>query len=148
MAVKAVVLTLSCSRASCNSSTKISSRCFTTSCNDPRVVFSLDHYTIEQSLRVILGCFCFNVPEAVRKRRFSAFQLSENAFDGIPISVARDLKSASSSLEYGLEVLSTIRRLGCLLALDKLQIDPVSNPLARAISDIDPKKSSCPSLHA
>jgi hypothetical protein len=44
------------------------------------------------------------VTEAVRKRRGSGFYLSEDTFDGIPVSMATHMKSESYSLKRGLEV--------------------------------------------
>jgi len=48
------------------------------------------------------------VTEAIRERGGPTLQFSEDPFDSIPISVATHLKSESSSLQCGLEVLSAI----------------------------------------
>jgi hypothetical protein len=48
------------------------------------------------------------VTEAVRKRGGSALELSKDAFDSVPISVATCLKSESGSLQCILEVLSAV----------------------------------------
>jgi hypothetical protein len=48
------------------------------------------------------------VAEAVRERRGSALQLSEDSLDSISISAATHLKSEASSLQCGLEVLGTV----------------------------------------
>jgi len=61
-----------------------------------------------ETLQPIFGCFRFDVTEAVRKRRGSTLQLPKNPFDSVPISVARHLKSESSSLKCSLGGLSAI----------------------------------------
>jgi hypothetical protein len=54
------------------------------------------------------GSVWFDVTEAGRKRRGSAFELSKNSFDSVPISVARHLKSEPCSSERSLEMLGSI----------------------------------------
>jgi hypothetical protein len=61
-----------------------------------------------ENLEPLLGCFRFDVAEAVRKRRGSSFQFSENPSDSVSISVATHLKSEPGSLKRSLEVLSAI----------------------------------------
>jgi len=54
------------------------------------------------------GGFWVDVTDAIRERRGQPLQFSEDPFDSIPISVATYLKSESSSLQCGLEVLGAI----------------------------------------
>jgi hypothetical protein len=72
------------------------------------VVFSLSIVPAGEGLEPFFGCFWFDVAEAVRKRRVTALQFSENPFDSIPISVAKYLRSEPCSLQCSLEGLRAI----------------------------------------
>jgi hypothetical protein len=83
----------------------------------------LEYFSANEALKSIFGCFGFDVAEAVRKRRGSTLQLSKDSF--VPISVATDPKSESSSLQYSLAVMSdtvhNLRRLSTALDIQRVE---------------------------
>jgi hypothetical protein len=50
------------------------------------------------------------VAETVRRRRGSTLQFSKQAFDSVPISVATDVESESSSVKCSLEVFRAVNK--------------------------------------